>query len=205
MRHRPLRLVWVTPCLCVHRSTKLWRFDQLNLFGIPPPPARYVFNGGDDGLFWKWECRFKRTALLDPVTLLRTVGQVGTTSTEIFQICLTLFLEQCCGLRSKISTTTTKSGNKSGGSMYKSPSLTFRGILLRRYVVELCKQKYPQFKTELDAFLDMSWYKTKLGVDSDGTQDSHYPHASIRGPGVSFCWCRGISARRSWIIKMECL
>ena len=89
--------------------------------------------------------------------------------------------------------------------MYKSPSLTFRGILLRRYVVELCKQKYPQFKTELDAFLNMSWYKLKFGVSIDGTQDSRYPHASIRGPGVSFCWCRGISARRSWIIKIVCL
>ena len=176
----------------------------MNLSGIPPPPARYIFNGGDDGLFCKWECRHKRGALLDPVTLLRTVGQVGTTNAEIFLICHTLFLEQCCGIRSNISTTT-KNGNKSGGSMSRSPTLTFRSILLRQYVVELCKQKYPEFKTELDAFLDKSWYKTKFGIDSDGNQDAHYPHASIRGPGVSFCWGRGISARRSWIIKIECL
>ena len=104
-----------------------------------------------------WEYFEQRNSLVDNITVLRGVLSACSDNDELDFVLKTLFLEQRCGLRTKLDN--------------KACSTIVRALLLRQATMLHLSASYPRFAEELEDIRSWSYYRIFRGCSEQGVLD----------------------------------
>lgn len=112
-------------------------------------------------LVQRWEYLEKRNALIDSITVLRTICGQAASNDELYTLMQTVFLEQRCKIRAQFQLSTRSKS-------LASPLHLVKALVLRRMWLQHLKHTFPKFRDLIEPFITGEAYETLFGVTISG-------------------------------------
>ena len=127
-------------------------------------------------LVQRWEYLEKRNALIDSISVLRTICSQASSNDELYHLMLTVFMEQRCKIRTHIPCST-RSKNTT------TPLHLVKALVLRRMCLQHVKHTFPEFRELIEPFITGDAYASLFGVNISGQLLPGFVAPDIGGDG----------------------